>query len=697
MQAHLLASLRSLQLGLKLILLSASRLLSGLYLTLPLGHRQIFPLQQFAFGLIAPDNTVTLEQTLDRASSDPILVGQSILGPTFKIGVYNCFVDRIASRSTEYVTDCHVFNLQTPSEMYAAEGIISKLSLQRLRLARLTPFTGVRMPLTAKGRKILQAMREQYGERAEEVFYSQQFGGSMTSDVGWTPASRAAATATKSKSAEQTPGSKRGPAGSGEGSGESSGGPTPPPGQHLGNAELPKKKKKPSLKRDPESYEEEVADKRRRKIQARDPMGREAGTYEEEDSMNDDLFEMVGDAACSQRLSMRDTIQLEDRGGVIFTRDGVLKANPRIARTGIQLYCGDECGRPDMETVRVFRPETSVFATDAVRSYTNLPVTLDHPPEMVSTMNWRKYAIGDTGEDVLREGGTVRVPMMLRDAAAIQAFKQGSNQLSVGYECDLAWTPGVTDDGEEYDAVQSNIRANHLAVVTNARGGEQLKIGDDGQRGDSAMNLKNVTVDGIECQMTDTAAALVSKTIKALNDRHDKLTSELDAWKKKKDKDDDDAKDSVKKAEDALKAKDAEIAVLNKKVTDAEWTPERIEDEIGKRMDVIDKARAFLGDKLVSKGKSLNDIRKQVVDAHMGDVAKDWDAVKIEAGFAAITKDAKRAAAGSTNTFSDAVRAFAQPMHPGNVGDAQAVKDRAYDERVKAGEDAWKTLGQVAQ
>ena len=556
------------------------------------------------------------------------------------------------------------------------------------------------MPLTAKGRKIKAAFVEQYGEeQGERVFYASKNAGTISGvdaeDVGWTPASRAAATATKSKSAEQTPGSKRGPPGSGEGSGESSGGPTPPPGQHLGNAELPKKKKKPSLKRTPESYEEEVADKRRRKIQARDPMGREAGTYEEEDSMPDDLFEVVGDAACSQRLSMRDAIQLDSR--VIFTRDGVLKASPRIARTGIQLYCGDEVGRPDKETVRVFRPETSVFATDAVNSYTNLPVTLDHPPEMVSTMNWRKYAIGDTGEDVLREGGTVRVPMMLRDAAAIQAFKEGSNQLSVGYECDLAWTPGVTDDGEEYDAVQSNIRANHLAVVTNARGGEQLKIGDDGQRGDSAMNLKNVTVDGIECQMTDTAAALVSKTIKALNDSRDKLASELDAWKKKKDKDDDDAKDSVKKAEDALKAKDAEIAVLNKKVTDAEWTPERIEDEIGKRMDVIDKARTFLGDKLVSKGKSLNDIRKQVVDAHMGDVAKDWDAVKIEAGFAAITKDAKRATAASTNTFSDAVRAFAQPMHPVNVGDAEAIKTQAYEQRVKDGEAAWKTLGQAAQ
>jgi hypothetical protein len=575
------------------------------------------------------------------------------------------------------------------------------------------------MPLTKKGRKIKAAFVEQYGEeKGEQVFYASKNAGTISGvDVGWTPASRAAAVKTKqSDSSEETPGSKKGPnvstdpyrapqrraapsAPIGTTNTGPSNAPAPPPGQHLGVAELPKRKKKPSLKRDPETYAEEIADKRRRKIQARDPFGREAGTYEEEDSMSD-LFETVGDAAYSQHLSMRDTIELDRKYRVDHTRDGVLKAMPRIARTGIQIYGGDEVGRPEKDLVRVLRPADAVFATDAVHTYTHLPVTLDHPGELVTTQNWRKYAVGDTGGEFERDqDGNVlfaRVPMMLRDAAAIQAFKDGQNQLSVGYECDLVWTPGITDDGDEYDAVQSNIRANHLAVVTNARGGEQLKIGDDGQRGDSAMNLKNVTVDGIECQMTDTAAALVQKTLKTLSDSYDKLSDEFDAFKKKKDKDDEDCKDSMKKSEDALKAKDAEIAVLNKKVADAEWTPERIEDEIGKRLDVIDKARTFLGDKLNTKSKSLNDIRKQVVDAHMGDAAKDWDPVKIEAGFAAITKDAKRAQAPS-NQFADAVRAFAQPMHPVNLGDAQAVKEAAYNEYVKDAEQAWKRLGQGAQ
>lgn len=211
------------------------------------------------------------------------------------------------------------------------------------------------------------------------------------------------------------------------------------------------------------------------------------------------------------------------------------------------------------------------------------------------------------------------------------------------------------------------------------------------------MNLKNVMVDGIECQMTDTAAALVQKTIKALSDSYKKLTDEFDAFKKKKGEEEEECDDATKKATDAIKAKDAEIVVLTKKLADAEVTPQKLDAMSTERQGVIDKARAMLGDKLVSKDKSLHDIRKQVVDAHLGDQAKDWDAVQVTAGFAAITKDAKPPTQNGGNQFADAVRAFAQPMHPVNVGDAQSIKDKAYEDMRKDGEQAWKRLGGAAQ
>ena len=147
-------------------------------------------------------------------------------------------------------------------------------------------------------------------------------------------------------------------------------------------------------------------------------------------------------------MRMYDQILLDANSKVGFTSDGYLKAYPRIARTGVRLYRGSECGIADKDIVRVFRPETEVFADAAVHSYTHMPVTLDHPPESVTPANWKKYSVGETGDEVLRDGGTVRVPMMLRDAQAIKTYRDGMNQLSVGYDCDLEIKEGKTADGE---------------------------------------------------------------------------------------------------------------------------------------------------------------------------------------------------------------------------------------------------------
>jgi hypothetical protein len=169
-----------------------------------------------------------------------------------------------------------------------------------------------------------------------------------------------------------------------------------------------------------------------------------------------------------------------DDGKPVRTKDGYLKAFARIARTGIQTYKGHELGRPEMDEVRVYRPETEVFSVDAMKSMANKPLTLHHPRENVAATNWRHYTVGHTGEDVVRDGEHVRVPLMLCDGAAINAaMHDGVKQLSVGYSADINWAEGTTPDGEPYHATQSGIDANHVAIVPNARGGEQLRLGDD--------------------------------------------------------------------------------------------------------------------------------------------------------------------------------------------------------------------------
>lgn len=333
----------------------------------------------------------------------------------------------------------------------------------------------------------------------------------------------------------------------------------------------------------------------------------------------------------SMEVAQVDTVQFSDRltlDGVRRTPDGYLTAVARVARAGVQLYKGREVGRPDLDVVRIYRPESEVFKQDTMRSFAHRPVTNDHPPVAVSSENWKKYAVGQTGDEVVRDGKFVRVPLVLMDADVIRDYENGKSELSQGYSTDVKWGAGTSPDGEVYDAMQVNIRNNHLAVVDAARGGADLRIGDD-IRGDRMSTMKAVTIDGVSVEMTDVAAQVVQRSISGLESQitrlKEKLSEEEDKEKKAKAKD----AESVT----ALAAKDAEIVTLKKQVADAAVTPAKLDEMVKDRMAVVTRAESIIGDKLVVDGKSIEDIRKQVVDSVVGDAAKGWNSDQIAASF----------------------------------------------------------------
>lgn len=356
------------------------------------------------------------------------------------------------------------------------------------------------------------------------------------------------------------------------------------------------------------------------------------------------------------------------------TKDGYLVFDARTARTGIQLYRGSELGKEgqDAEKVyRVYRSEEEVFAADALRSFAFKPITNDHPPEPVTADNWKKYAKGIIGGEIARDGQFVKVPMCIMDREMIDAVKSGKRELSAGYTCDLDWTAGVTPDGEEYDLKQMNIRANHSAGVGKARGGPSLRIpiGDSNPGKEPAM--KTILIDGISVEVNDAHAQIVERTIQKMTEDAaakdasiTKLTAELG--------------DANKAAE----TKDAEIATLKKQVEDATVTPAALDKMVKDRAEVAGKAATILGDKLVTDGKTIAEIRRQVVDAKLGDVAKGWNDDQVAASFASLTADIK----GDT---PDPLRTA--------LGDRQVIADKregAYEARNKRLSDGWK--GQTA-
>lgn len=323
-----------------------------------------------------------------------------------------------------------------------------------------------------------------------------------------------------------------------------------------------------------------------------------------------------------------------DRAEIAGTRktsDGYLVADVRAARTGIQQYSGAEVGRPDLPLVNVWRPDEEVFKKDSLKSYAFKPVTVNHPTEAVTADNWRKLSVGNVGGEIARDGGFVRVPLVLMDADAIKLVEGGMRELSMGYDVRLEFVDGVTPDGQPYQAIQRDIRINHAALVERGRAGPEVRIGDKGNPvatserepatiGDKTMSTRNVTVDGITIAVTDQGAQVIEKLQKQLGDQATALT---DAKK---------ALDTATEAMKTLKTDHAkELETLKAQVP----TADALEAMLDKRSSLVDTAKKIaptLADSF--KGKSAADVRKAVVASKLGDDAvKDKSADFIAAQF----------------------------------------------------------------
>lgn len=394
----------------------------------------------------------------------------------------------------------------------------------------------------------------------------------------------------------------------------------------------------------------------------------------------------------------------------ISPKTGYLTAMPRVARSGIQVYRGDELGRPDMEFVRVYRPEAEVFSRDALASYAHKPVTNDHPPEPVTSKNWKTYAKGQTGDEVLRDGTFVRVPMVLMDEEAITDYKNGKRELSQGYSMDLHWESGETEDGGAYDASMRTIRQNHLALVRRARGGPKLRLGDNESDpkdwrlafdefeagleaqhyGEDEMNELKTTSIMIGDQMVqvlDVSAGHILRTITGMQNELGNLRSKMEDDKRKAKEDESKyKKDAADELTKVTSTKDAEIATLKDQLEKAKPTPQALDALVTERVTVIQQAKALLGDKAPSNfsDKSVPEIRKLSVDSVLGDKAKGWNEDAIAASFNTLAAGVKVGSDNSHNLVDPIRDSFRHGLDSGNTA------DQAWQKNNEHLQNAWK-------
>ena len=237
--------------------------------------------------------------------------------------------------------------------------------------------------------------------------------------------------------------------------------------------------------------------------------------------------------------------------------NGFLVDTPVVARLGVQVYY-TEGG----STIREFRPAEEVFKDESLASYQGKPMTLDHV--FVNSENAKEVVVGSVTGKAEPLGSSVVAPIVVYDNTAIQEAMAGNaKELSVGYSAILDETPGWGDPitGEyilksdadeqfdapegwqEFDAIQRDIKVNHLAMVYRGRAGI-AKLNMDGEQENpyttdvdinkedkQEMTIK-IKLDG--AQEFEVAPEIASH-IESLNAKADTAIAERDSLKAKVD------------------------------------------------------------------------------------------------------------------------------------------------------------------
>jgi hypothetical protein len=270
-----------------------------------------------------------------------------------------------------------------------------------------------------------------------------------------------------------------------------------------------------------------------------------------------------------------------------------------IAGAMVQKYVKSD-GTEEMEA----KLPDEILSEPTVKSSNSKPVTDGHHG-LVTKENSHDLLKGFTASNGHVEGDMLYNDITITDPDLIDQIKNGNKrELSIGFETQMDPTSG-TYKGTKYDAIQRNIRINHVAVVPKGRAGHQVRlIGDSAEAVEQVepseekgnqMETRVVRADG---QNITVAADDVDKITKldADNSAKAKQIAELDAQIKKlqaeKAQLQGNADESAKKA-DAAEAKVASLEddkkKLQKKVDQLKG------DAFDARVELIDQVKDFVG------------------------------------------------------------------------------------------------------
>lgn len=155
-----------------------------------------------------------------------------------------------------------------------------------------------------------------------------------------------------------------------------------------------------------------------------------------------------------------------------------IENNP-ISKEGVFPYLGKQIS-PELEPDKiymVYRPASELTSEETIESFNGVPFIDEH--EMIGE-GFTKYDDRPAGGvlfNVKADGGVLKGDFKIYSEELQEEIENGKKELSLGYLCDYKLEKGVWN-GQRYDAIQENIRGNHVALVQHGRMGSDVRVYD---------------------------------------------------------------------------------------------------------------------------------------------------------------------------------------------------------------------------
>jgi hypothetical protein len=155
-----------------------------------------------------------------------------------------------------------------------------------------------------------------------------------------------------------------------------------------------------------------------------------------------------------------------------------IEDNP-LSKVGVFPYLGKQISdelEPD-KIYMVYRPANELFNKETIDSFNLVPLVNDH--EMIGEGYTPAEDKGVDGviNNVKAKGNVLIGDIKIFSESMKDDIKSGKKELSMGYTCSYDISSGVFQ-GERYEAIQKDIRGNHVALVERGRMGSDVRVYD---------------------------------------------------------------------------------------------------------------------------------------------------------------------------------------------------------------------------